>query len=237
MRNAEDLPGDEISAVKNPDEIERLRMAAHYTQKIFMEIIPLIKPGVTEAEIADETRRRMEGLGLEPAFDTIVASGENGAQPHAVPSERKFAFGDMITIDIGCKYEGYCGDLTRTLALGKVSEDFKKMYKIVKNAQMAGIQAAEDGIICRNVDTASRDIITKEGFGEYFVHGTGHGVGKEVHEFPRINATSDVMLKKNMVITIEPGIYIKNVGGIRIEDTIVIGGGNLYDFTKDLIIL
>ena len=127
--------------------------------------------------------------------------------------------------------------MTRTFALGSVSEDYKKIYEIVKNAQIAGIQAADDGIICRNVDAVSRGIISGAGFGEAFIHGTGHGVGREVHEFPRINASSEAVLKKNMVVTIEPGIYIKNIGGIRIEDTIVVGGGNLYDFTKDLIIL
>ena len=237
MRSENDLPGDEKSAVKNTDEIGKLRIAAHFTQKILQEVIPLIKPGVSEVEIADEIRYQMDTLGLEPSFDTIVASGENGAQPHAVPSERKFAAGDMITIDLGCKYEGYCGDMTRTFALGSVLEDYKKMYEIVKKAQIAGIQAAGDGIICREVDAVSRGIISEAGFGEYFVHGTGHGIGKEVHEFPRVNASSEAVLKNHMVLTIEPGIYIKNIGGVRIEDTIVIGGGNFYDFTKDLIIL
>jgi Xaa-Pro aminopeptidase len=237
MRNANDLPGDEISAVKSPDEIAKLRMAAHFTQKILREVLPLIKTGVSEIQIADEILQIMDSLGLESAFDTIVASGENGAQPHAVPSERKFANGDLITIDLGCKYEGYCGDMTRTFALGFVSEDFKKIYEIVKNAQIAGIQAVSDGIICRNVDAVSRGIVSEAGFGETFVHGTGHGVGRYVHEFPRVNALSEVILKNNMVIAIEPGIYIKNIGGVRIEDTIVVGGDNFYDFTKELIIL
>ncbi len=237
MRNDNDLPGNESTAVKSTNEIEKLRKAAHLTQKILKDILPLVRPGVTETEIADEIAHQMDTLGLERAFDTIVAGGENGAQPHAVPSNRKFLKGDLITIDLGCKFEGYCGDMTRTFALGSVSEDYKKIYEIVKNAQIAGIQAAEDGIICRNVDAVSRGIISEAGFGEAFVHGTGHGVGREVHEFPRVNAASETVLKNNMVITIEPGIYIKNIGGVRIEDTIVVGGENFYDFTKELIIL
>ena len=237
MRSENELPGDEKSAVKTPAEIKKLRTAAQYTQKILEEVVPLIRPGVSEIEIAEEIASKMSVLGLAPAFDTIVASGENGAQPHAVPSERKFISGDMITIDLGCMYEGYCGDMTRTFALENVSDDFKNIYEIVKNAQTAGIQAVSDGIICKNVDAVSRSLIQAAGYGEYFIHGTGHGVGREVHEFPRVNATSETVLKKNMVVTVEPGIYIKNKGGVRIEDTIVVGGGNFYDFTKDLIIL
>lgn len=231
------MPGDEISARKTPEEIEKLRTAAQYTQRILQEVVPLIRPGVSEIEIADEIASKMDALGLKPAFDTIVAGGENGAQPHAVPSRRKFAGGDMVTIDLGCIFEGYCGDMTRTFAIGSVSDDFKNIYEIVKNAQMAGIQAVSDGIICKNVDAAARSLIQKAGYGEYFIHGTGHGVGREVHEFPRVNATSETVLKNNMVVTVEPGIYIKNKGGVRIEDTIVVGGGNFYDFTKDLVIL
>jgi Xaa-Pro aminopeptidase len=197
----------------------------------------VIRPDVSEIDIADEIDFQMNKMGLTPSFDTIVASGENGAQPHAVPSDRKLRSGDMITIDLGCKYAGYCGDMTRTFALGNISEDYKKIYEIVKNAQIAGVQAVEDGIICKNVDAVSRGMIQQAGFGEYFVHGTGHGVGTQVHEFPRINASSNTVLKRHMVVTVEPGIYIKNIGGVRIEDTVVVGGGNFYDFTKELIIL
>jgi Xaa-Pro aminopeptidase len=237
MRNENDLPGDEESAVKRPDEIAKLRLAAHFTQEVLQNVLPVIRPDVSEIDIADEIDFQMNKMGLTPSFDTIVASGENGAQPHAVPSDRKLRSGDMITIDLGCKYAGYCGDMTRTFALGNISEDYKKIYEIVKNAQIAGVQAVEDGIICKNVDAVSRGMIQQAGFGEYFVHGTGHGVGTQVHEFPRINASSNTVLKRHMVVTVEPGIYIKNIGGVRIEDTVVVGGGNFYDFTKELIIL
>lgn len=236
MRENE-CPENELNAVKTAEEIAKLRMAARFTQQILVEILPCIMPGVTEIDIAEEIGSKMRRQGLEPSFDTIVAGGENGAEPHAVPSGRKFRAGDMITIDLGCKYEGYCGDMTRTFALGFVCSEFKIIYETVKNAQIAGLLAVSDGIICRNVDAVSRNIIAGAGFGEYFIHGTGHGVGREVHEFPRVNATSDVMLQKNMVITIEPGIYIPGKGGVRIEDTVVVGGGNFFDFTKELIIL
>ena len=237
MKNAEDLPGNETSAVKSSDEIAKLRMAAYFTQKVLQAALLRIKPGVAEREIAEEIDYQMKTLGLESAFDTIVASGENGALPHAVPSERKFVLGDMITIDLGCKYQEYCGDMTRTVALGSISDDYRKIYETVKNAQSAGAESVYDGIICRNVDAASRSVIQAAGFGEYFIHGTGHGVGTQVHEFPRVNASGETVLKNHMVITVEPGIYIKNIGGVRIEDTMVVGGGSFYDFTKELIIL
>ncbi len=237
MKSENECQENEFNAVKTPEEIAKLRMAARFTQQILVEILPLIRPGVAEIDIAEEIGSKMRRRGLEPSFDTIVASGENGAEPHAVPSQRKFTLGDMITIDLGCKYEGYCGDMTRTFALGHPADEIKVIYETVKHAQKAGLLAVSDGIICRNVDAASRSIIAGAGFGEYFVHGTGHGVGREVHEFPRVNAKSDVMLQKNMVITIEPGIYIPGKGGVRIEDTVVVGGGNFFDFTKELIIL
>jgi len=237
MINGNECTQNEIDVVKTPDEISRLRMAAMLTQKILTEILPMIKPGVTEIEIAEEISRKMKQLGLEPSFDTIVAGGENGAQPHAVPSERKFAPGDMITIDLGCKYQDYCGDMTRTFALGQPSETDKKIYETVKNSQEEGLLAVEDGALCRDVDAVCRSYIEQAGFGEYFIHGTGHGVGREVHEFPRLNQTSQSVLKANMVVTVEPGIYIPQTCGVRIEDTVVVGGGNFFDFTKELIIL
>ena len=237
MMREKECMENELHAIKTTEEIAKLRMAARFTQQILTEILPFIKPGVAEIDIAEEIGSKTRRMGLEPSFDTIVAGGENGAEPHAVPSARKFALGDMITIDLGCKYEGYCGDMTRTFALGFAAREFKIIYETVKNAQKAGLLAVSDGIICRNVDAVSRNIIAQAGFGEYFIHGTGHGVGREVHEYPRVNASSDVMLQKNMVITIEPGIYIPGMGGVRIEDTVVVGGGNFFDFTKELIIL
>ncbi|MEI6101818.1 MAG: M24 family metallopeptidase [Eubacteriales bacterium] len=236
MQNGQNLDTD-INMVKTPDEIEKLRQAALYTQQILREIVPQIRCGVSELEIAEEIAAKMKALGLEPSFDTIVAGGENGAEPHAVPGNRKFAEGDLITIDLGCKFQGYCGDMTRTFALGQVPPFYKKMYETVKNAQIAGLLAVRDGIICKDVDAVSRKIIELEGWGPNFVHGTGHGVGREVHERPRLNASSEVVLRNNMVVTVEPGIYIKGIGGVRIEDTVVVGGENFFDFTKELMIL
>lgn len=237
MQNGQDLEQTDFDLVKTPDEIEKLRQAALLTQQIMREIVPQIRCGVTELDIAEEIASKMKALGLEPSFDTIVASGENGAEPHAVPGTRKFAAGDLITIDLGCKFQGYCGDMTRTFALGQVPPLYKKMYETVKNAQIAGLLAARDGIICKDVDAVSRKIIELEGWGQNFVHGTGHGVGREVHEPPKLNASSDVVLRNNMVVTVEPGIYIKGIGGVRIEDTVVVGGENFFDFTKELMIL
>jgi Xaa-Pro aminopeptidase len=227
----------DFDPVKTPAEIEMLRQAAHMTQQILREIVPMLRPGVTEIEIAEEIANKIKKLDSEPAFDTIVAGGENGAEPHHVPDDRKFKAGDLITIDLGCKYRGYCGDMTRTFALGHVSPENKKMYETVKNAQIAGLLAVRDGIICKDVDSVSRKIIELEGWGENFIHGTGHGVGREVHEPPRLNTTGEVVLKTGMVVTVEPGIYIKGVGGVRIEDTVVVGGENFFDFTKELMIL
>ncbi len=237
MQNGQELEKNDFDPVKTPEEIALLRRAAHMTQQILREVVPLMRPGVTEIEIAEEIARKMRAMDTEPSFDTIVAGGENGAEPHHVPDNRRFAPGDLITIDLGCKYKGYCGDMTRTFALGHVSPDIKKMYETVKNAQIAGLVAVRDGIICKDVDAVCRKIIELEGWGGNFIHGTGHGVGREVHEPPRLNASSDVVLKNNMVVTVEPGIYIKGVGGVRIEDTVVVGNENFFDFTKELMIL
>lgn len=237
MQNEKDSENIDFDPVKTPEEIELLRQAALLTQRVMRETVPLLRPGVSEMEIAEEIARKMRSLGTEPSFDTIVASGENGAEPHHVPDSRKLKAGDLITIDLGCKYKGYCGDMTRTFALGHVSPENKKMYETVKNAQIAGLLAVRDGIICKDVDAASRRVIELAGWGKNFIHGTGHGVGRDVHEPPRLNTTGEVILKNNMVVTVEPGIYIKGVGGVRIEDTVMVGGENFFDFTKELMIL
>lgn len=237
MRNGNDLEKADFNPVKTPEEIGYLKQAAQLTQRILREIVPLLRPGATERDIAEEIACKMRSLGSEPAFDTIVASGENGAEPHHVPDGRKFKSGDLITIDLGCKYNGYCGDMTRTFAVGQVSPENKKMYETVKNAQIAGLLAVRDGIICKDVDAVCRRIIELAGWGDYFIHGTGHGVGRDVHEPPRLNTTGEVVLRTGMVVTVEPGVYFKGVGGVRIEDTVVVGGENFFDFTKDLMIL
>ena len=236
MQNGQ-LEKTDFNPVKTPEEIELLRQAARLTQQVLREIVPMIRPGVSELDIAEEIAHKMRALGSEPSFDTIVAGGENGAEPHAVPSARKFVPGDLITIDLGCKYQGYCGDMTRTFGLGHVSPENKKVYETVKNAQIAGLVAVRDGIMCKEVDAVSRKIIELAGWGPNYIHGTGHGVGREVHEPPRLNGASDAVLKNNMVVTVEPGIYIKGIGGVRIEDTVVVGGENFFDFTKELMIL
>lgn len=226
-----------FNPVKTREEIALLRQAAWYTQQVLRDIVPQLRPGISELDVAEEIAAKIRFLGLDPAFEPIVATGENGAEPHHVPGDKKLAPGDMITIDLGCKYKGYCGDLTRTFALGYVSEENKKIYETVQNAQTAGLAAICDGIICKDADAAARRIIEAAGWGQYFIHGTGHGVGREVHEPPRLNASSDTVLRNNMVVTVEPGIYIPKIGGVRIEDTVVVGGENFFDFSKDLMIL
>lgn len=191
---------------------------------VFASVLPIIRAGVTEREVAAQ----MEKLALEIkdveglAFPTIVASGPNGAEPHAEITDRVLETGDLVTVDFGVKIGGYMSDMTRTFLLGAVNEKKRRIYSSVKRAQAAGLKAAKAGMSCKALDAVCRDIIEKDGFGEYFIHTTGHGIGTEVHEDPRLGQASEAFLEAGMVVTIEPGIYIEGLGGARIEDTVVI---------------
>ena len=213
-----------MALIKTPEEIAIMKCAAKATQKVFASALPFIRVGATEREIADrmeELAMALEGVdGL--AFPTIIASGPNGAFPHAEITDRTLETGDLVTVDFGVMMGGYASDMTRTFVLGSLTQAQRKIYDSVKRSQAAGLAAAKAGMACADLDAVCRNIIDKDGYGEYFVHTTGHGVGTEVHEDPRLGKESEARLEAGMVVTIEPGIYIEGLGGVRIEDTVVI---------------
>lgn len=192
-------------------------------------------------EIARELEFSMKRKGAShTSFDFIVASGPRGALPHGVASDRVIQEGEFVTMDIGAVYQGYHSDMTRTVAVGEVSAELKKIYDIVYKAQMASLEAVAVGKTGAEIDKVARDIIQEHGYGDYFGHSLGHGVGLDIHEGPRVSAASDTVLEENMIITIEPGIYLPDVGGVRIEDLVVVektGARRLSLSSKDLIVL
>ena len=227
--------------VKTPEEILNIMTAAAMGDKCFEHILDYIKPGMTEIQVAGEIERVLFSLGAEGlAFDTICVSGENSNQPHGVPSDKVIGEGDFVTMDFGAVYRGYCGDMTRTIGIGHLDEEQKNIYDIVLRAQLAGLAACRAGASCMECDKASRDIIDAAGYGEYFIHTTGHGVGKLVHEEPRLAKNSEHILETNMAVTVEPGIYIPGKYGVRIEDLAIItdfGIINAVKSDKNLIII
>ena len=227
--------------IKTPDEILKIMKAAEMGDICFSHIIEFIRPGMTELQVSDEIERTLIGLGAEGlSFPTICVSGVNTTQPHGEPSDKIIEEGDFVTMDFGAVVEGYCGDMTRTIAIGHVSEKQKEVYDIVLRSQLAGLAACRAGVNCRDVDAVSRNIIKDAGYGDYYIHGTGHGVGTEVHEAPTLNAKSDEVLAEFMPVTVEPGIYIPNEFGVRIEDLAIItefGIINTVKSEKELIII
>jgi Xaa-Pro aminopeptidase len=214
---------EELRMVKDETEIALLARACAITSEAFSAALPGIGPGQTERGLAMLLERAMIDLGAEaPAFDTIVASGPNGAIPHHVPAGRPFAAGDLITIDCGARYEGYHADMTRTVALGEPAAWQRDIYELVAHAQRAGIGAATAGTDVSAVDAAARDLIAAAGHGGHFRHGLGHGVGLEVHEAPTIGYGKTGTLLDGVPVTVEPGIYLPGRGGVRIEDTLVV---------------
>jgi Xaa-Pro aminopeptidase len=217
---------EDLRMVKDPTEIALLARACAITGAVFDEVVPRITAGMTERELAVLIERAMVDAGAEkPAFDTIVASGPNGAIPHHTPSGRAFAPGDMITVDCGARYGGYHADMTRTVALSTPDDWQRDLYALVAAAQRAGIAAAEPGAAVAEVDAAARNVISEAGHGEHFSHGLGHGVGLEIHEAPMLGHGRPGRLADRVPITVEPGIYLPGKGGIRIEDTLVVRSG------------
>lgn len=230
-----------LREVKDDGQMELLIKAQRISEKALDEALGYLKPGMTEAEIAARLVFDMMRFGAKKvSFDPIVASGPNGSMPHAVPSERKVEKGEFITMDFGCIYGGYCSDMTRTVAVGEPTEEMKKVYHIVLEAQLAGIAAAKAGVTGKDVDAAARKVIENAGYGEYFGHSFGHGVGIEIHEEPRAASTNDKPMPAGAVISAEPGIYLPGKFGVRIEDVLrLTEGGNevLTRAPKELIIL
>jgi Xaa-Pro aminopeptidase len=232
---------ERISIIKDDEEIEKIKKAVAVTDRVFSEILGIIKPGMNELDVAAEISFRQRKHGSESdAFESIVASGERGALPHARPTAKKLRKGELVTLDFGCTVEGYHSDLTRTIALGKPKPEAKKIYNFVLQAQLRAIEAAKCGMKAKDLDAVARDYITRQGYGKYFRHSLGHGLGLQIHEQPRISAQSRAVLQVGNVITIEPGIYIPSFGGVRIEDDIVITEGHcevLNHSPKEFIIL
>jgi Xaa-Pro aminopeptidase len=237
---------EELRMVKDEAEIALLARACAITSEAFEAVLPQITAGRTERELATALERAMVDLGAEAlAFDTIVASGPNGAIPHHVPGARAFAAGDLITVDCGARYAGYHADMTRTVALGEPAGWQREIYEIVATAQWAGVEAATAGADVLTVDAASRDLIAAAGHDDHFGHGLGHGVGLEVHEAPIIGYGRTGTLMDRVPVTVEPGIYLPGRGGVRIEDTLVVRDGPgaagshqmLTTTTRDLLVL
>ncbi len=231
-----------LRMIKDETEIELMRKAAAIADDAFAQILPLIKPGVLERDLATELEYRMKKLGAEGvAFETIVASGVRSSLPHGVASDKPLEQGDLVTFDFGALYQGYCSDMTRTVMVGEPTDKQREIYGIVLEAQKRGVAACRPGITGKELDAVCRSYIAEKGYGEYFGHGTGHGVGRFIHEGPRVSQRGgDVVLQPGMVVTVEPGIYLPGWGGVRIEDMLLITESGAESFThspKELLIL
>ncbi|MDO4632741.1 MAG: aminopeptidase P family protein [Eubacteriales bacterium] len=230
---------DLLRCVKTEEELELLAKAEEIGDLAFSHILTVLKPGLTEIEVAAELEYFMKRNGAEElSFPSIVASGENSAMPHAMPGSRKLQNGDFVTMDFGCVYQGYCSDMTRTVMIGKADEKQKAFYNVVLKAQLAALDSLKAGKKGCEVDAVARTIIADAGYGEYFGHGLGHSVGLQIHEWPRLSPNDSTVLVPNMIETVEPGIYLPGVYGVRIEDMVVVtedGYRNLAHSPKELI--
>ena len=224
---------EELRMVKSPLEIERIRRSVHTNSRAFEQAVKRVRPGMKEQDLAAELEYRMRRLGAEkPAFETIVAGGARSALPHAQPTAAPFRTGELIAVDMGAIEEGYCSDMTRMLFLGTPNAKVKRTYKAVLEAQLAGIDAVRAGARTAAVDAAARKVLKGYGLDRAFIHSTGHGLGLEIHEPPRLGKRDKGRLKAGMAITIEPGVYIEGFGGIRIEDTVVVTDKGCEILTK-----
>ena len=232
---------EKMREVKDDEELALLRTACELSSRALEDVLPRVRPGLTERQLAAALEQRMIELGAEkPSFDTIVASGPNGAIPHHVPTGRAIERGDLVVIDFGAQYGGYHADMTRTVCLGEPAGWQRDLYQLVAAAQRAGTAAARPGAELGAVDAAARDLIADAGHASHFQHGLGHGVGLEVHEEPLISSGKTGKLGDRVPVTIEPGVYLPGEGGVRIEDTLAVRAGAtelLTTFTKDLLVL
>jgi Xaa-Pro dipeptidase len=224
---------------KDKLEVDAMRRAVQIAQDALEATIPLIKIGMAEKELSSELVMQLLKYGSEPEmpFAPIVSGGPNSANPHASPTERKLQAGDLLVVDWGATYDGYISDLTRTFAVGAVDDEYKKIHQIVQDANAAGRGAAKPGVPCANVDKAARDVIEMAGYGIYFTHRTGHGIGMEGHEEPYMRGDNMQLLEPGMAFTVEPGIYLPNRNGVRIEDNVVIsedGADVLSDMPREI---
>ncbi|QQE12295.1 aminopeptidase P family protein [Planctomycetota bacterium] len=225
-------------SIKTADEVKTIKEALVIQQCAFNQTIAEIEPGMTEYEIAALLEYKMRFLGADgPSFNTIIAADANASLPHAIPGKKKVKAGGIILIDWGASYNGYCSDMTRVVALGKMKPKMREIYQITLDAQMAAIDVIKPGIKLSDVDKVARDVITKAGYGKEFGHSLGHGLGLDIHEEPRLAASSKGVLEEGQIVTVEPGIYLPGVGGVRIEDDILVtskGHQVLSDLPKSL---
>ncbi len=216
---------------KSEDELKNLRMAEHIGDIAFNEILSFIKPGMTELEVAAKLEYVMKTNGAEKlSFETIVAAGVNGSKPHAEPGNYKIQSGDLVTMDFGCMYNGYCSDMTRTICVGHANEKQREIYDIVLKAQLAVLDNLKPGHKGKYYDKIARDIITDAGYGDCFGHGLGHSVGLEIHEEPRFSTREERIIEPGTIITVEPGIYVPDFGGVRIEDMVLVTENGYENF-------
>jgi len=232
---------EELRAIKDEQELAIMQEAADLADETFAHIVGLLKPGMVEVDIALEMEVFMRSRGAtSSSFETIVASGERSALPHGVASRRVIGDNEFVKLDFGAYYNGYCSDLTRTVVVGRPTDKHKEIYDIVLEAQLHALEHIRPGMTGLEADALTRDIITRYGYGDYFGHGTGHGLGMEIHEAPRLSRLSQTVLTPGMTVTVEPGIYLPGFGGVRIEDDIVITDNGIKILTsspKELMIL
>lgn len=230
-----------LRTVKDDEEISNIRRAQEIAEKSLDQLMPFIKAGRTEREVALELNRLMFANGAEDlSFETIVLSGANTSMPHGVPSDKKIQNGEFVLMDFGAVWNGYHSDMTRTICVGKPDDEMKKVYNIVLEAQIKVLEYAKAGITGKELDKVARDIIVQAGYGENFGHSLGHGVGMEIHEKPNASPNNNGILEKNSVVTVEPGIYIAGKFGVRIEDFVILtenGCDNLTKYDKNIISL
>ncbi|NUN70198.1 MAG: aminopeptidase P family protein [Bacteroidetes bacterium] len=232
---------ESLRAVKDNTELQSLTAAFDISDKVFRHVLGIVRPGMTELELSAEISYKHKQLGAEnDSFDVIVASGIRGALPHGTATDKKLAPREFITLDFGCLYRGYHSDMTRTICLGRPTPEMKNVYAIVKDAQQRGCDRVRSGVKAKTVDAAARRTIAAKGYGKFFGHSLGHGVGLDIHELPRIAPKSSDILRNGNVVTIEPGIYLPGRFGIRIEDTVIVrdhGCEVLTASPKELIII
>ncbi|WP_342598374.1 aminopeptidase P family protein [Psychrobacillus sp. FSL H8-0483] len=232
---------EKIRLIKTEEEISIIKAACRIADEAYEHIVTYIKPGMTELQVSNELEFFMRKRGAtSSSFDTIVASGIRSALPHGVATDKVIEEGDFVTLDFGAVYNGYISDTTRTVAVGEPTELLKEIYQVVLDAQLLALEKVKPGMTGKEADAIARDYIASKGYGEAFGHSLGHGIGLEVHEGPGLSFRSDVVLEPGMVITIEPGIYLPNIGGVRIEDDALVtenGLEKLTHSTKELLIL
>ncbi|GIO70224.1 M24 family metallopeptidase [Paenibacillus cookii] len=226
---------------KSPEEIKRMKHAMELIEEVLRQGLKSVKTGVTEIEIVAELEYLMKKLGAQgPSFETMVLSGPKTALPHGTPGDRKIQHGDLLMFDMGVYADGYASDITRTFAVGDISPELKKIYNAVLEANLQGIQAIKPGVTLASVDKAARDAIENAGYGPYFLHRLGHGLGMDVHEYPSVHGNNADLVQPGMVFTVEPGVYVAGLGGVRIEDDIFVtdnGVEVLTSYPKELTIL